>query len=76
MRTTLAIDDDVLAAAREIAEAERKSVGEVISLLARKALRPTQAPGKLRNGIPLLDVRPDAPRVTSEFVRLLAEEVS
>jgi len=30
MRTTLAIDDDVLATAREMAQSERKSVGEVI----------------------------------------------
>jgi hypothetical protein len=30
MRTTLAIDDDVLAAAKEMAAIERKSVGEVI----------------------------------------------
>ena len=40
MRTTLAIDDDVLAAAREFATTQRKSAGEVISSLARKALRP------------------------------------
>jgi hypothetical protein len=31
MRTTLAIDDDILAAARERADFERKTVGEVIS---------------------------------------------
>jgi hypothetical protein len=34
MRTTLAIDDDVLAAAKGIASLQRKSVGEVISALA------------------------------------------
>jgi hypothetical protein len=36
MRTTLAIDDDVLAAAWHLAERDRKSVGEVISALARQ----------------------------------------
>jgi hypothetical protein len=39
MRTTLDIDDDVLQAAREHAALERKSLGAVISELARDALR-------------------------------------
>ncbi len=75
MRTTLSIDDDVLAAAREMAAMERKSVGEVISILARNALRPTTSSGATRNGIPLLAVREGAPRVTSEVVRQLQEEL-
>lgn len=75
MRTTLAIDDDVLAAAKELAAAERKSVGQVISALARHALRPAPSTGATRNGVPLLPVRPGAPRVTSELVRQLQEEL-
>jgi len=75
MRTTLAIDDDVLAAAKEMAATERKSVGEVISALARQAMRPTVSGLKTRNGVPLLPVRPGAPRVTSELVRQLQEEL-
>ena len=38
MRTTLAIDDDILVAAKHLAEREHKSVGEVISALARQGL--------------------------------------
>jgi hypothetical protein len=38
MRTTLAIDDDVLQVARERAKRERRSVGAVVSELARQAL--------------------------------------
>jgi hypothetical protein len=38
MRTTLDIDDDVLAAARELAKAEGKTMGTVISKLVRQAL--------------------------------------
>lgn len=38
MRTTLTIDDDVLNAARERAARERRSVGAVLSELAREAL--------------------------------------
>jgi len=74
-RTTLAIDDDILAAAKEMASTERKSIGEVISALARKALRPSPSSHSTRNGVPLLTVRPGAPRVTSELVRQLQEEL-
>ena len=76
MRTTLAIDDDVLSAAREMAAMENKSVGEVISSLARRALAPTGSKVKTRNGVPLLKVRKGAPRVTSELVHQLREELS
>lgn len=38
MRTTLDIDEDVLAAAKELARAEGRTMGEVISGLARKGL--------------------------------------
>jgi len=75
MRTTLAIDDDVLAAAKEMAATERKSVGEVISALARQAMSPAVPRRATRNGVPLLKVRPGAPRVTSELVRQLQEEL-
>ena len=37
MRTTLDIADDVLFAAKEIARREKKSLGQVISELARRA---------------------------------------
>jgi hypothetical protein len=38
MRTTLNIDDEVLAAAREIARRRRTTAGAIISELARRAL--------------------------------------
>jgi hypothetical protein len=53
MRTTLTIDDDVLDAAKAIADRKNRTVGEVLSQLARAALRPSAAHG-VRNGIPLL----------------------
>jgi Ribbon-helix-helix protein, copG family len=76
MRTTLAIDDDVLAAAKELAKTENRSVGEVISELARTALRPAPSRHRTRNGVPLLTVRPGGKRVTSQLVRQLQEELS
>jgi len=75
MRTTLAIDDDVLSAAKEIAASENRTVGEVISSLARKGLRPSASRRHTRNGVPLLPVRAGSPRVTSELVHQLREEL-
>lgn len=75
MRTTLSIDDDVLATAKELAATERKTIGEVISALARRALRPAESSQKTRNGVPLLKVNPNNPRITSELVHQLHEEL-
>ena len=75
MRTTLVIDDDVLSAAKELAATEKKSVGEVISSLARRALSPEESKVKTRNGISLLKIRKGASRVTSELVHQLREEL-
>lgn len=44
MRTTLDIDEDILAAAKEIASAEGKTAGQVLSDLARRALTIPSAP--------------------------------
>ncbi len=75
MRTTLTIDDDVLAAARGLAACEGKSVGEVVSGLARRALAPKAAAPTLRNGISLLPARGDASPVTLEMVNRLRDEL-
>lgn len=75
MRTTLTIDDDVLAAAKGLAARQHKTVGEVISILTRQALRPNPSRVNSRNGIPLLPVRPDATPVTLELVNRLRDEL-
>lgn len=75
MRTTLTIDDDVLAAAKGLAVRQHKSVGEVISALARKALLPAVKRRDVRNGLPLLPVRAGAEPVTPELVNQLRDEV-
>lgn len=75
MRTTLTIDDDVLAAAKGLAARQHKTLGEVISALSRQALRPTGAARKVRNGVPLLAVRAGAEPVTPELVNRLHEEL-
>ena len=74
MRTTLSIDDDILAAARELATHQRRTVGEVMSDLARQALRPTGPVLTTRNGIPLLPRKPDARPVTLALVNSLRDD--
>jgi hypothetical protein len=75
MRTTLAIDDDVLNAAKAIAELTHKSVGEVVSELARRALAPP-APAAERNGVLLLPQAAPGVIVTPEMVNTLRDEVA
>ncbi len=72
MRTTLAIDDDVLSAAKKLADQQHKTVGQVISDLARQALR-RPAKGGERNGIPLIATRGDT-IVTLDIVNALRDE--
>lgn len=75
MRTALAIDDDVLVAAKALARQRHGSVGSVVSELARRALRRPQAPTS-RNGIRLLPLSfPDAV-VTIEAVNALRDEMT
>jgi hypothetical protein len=76
MRTTLAIDDDILAAAKHLAERDKKSVGEVISALARQGLaRGSRTARTERNGVPLLPTRRGATPVTPELVNQLRDEL-
>ena len=81
MRTTLTIDDDVLSAVGELAKTERKTVGQILSDLARTALKtPTltlDPAGRhgliLRNGFYLLPRR-EGVIVTNELIDRLTEE--
>ncbi|HEY1613678.1 MAG TPA: hypothetical protein VGF97_08310 [Rhizomicrobium sp.] len=75
MRTTLAIDDDVLAAAKGLAAQQHKTLGEVISALARQALLPQKASAPTRNGVPLLAARKGVPSVTMELINRLRDEL-
>lgn len=75
MRTTLSIDDDVLQAVRELAAQQRRTVGEVMSSLARDALRPPASAATLRNGIPLLPRRAGDRPVTMELVNQLRDDL-
>ncbi len=76
MRTTLNLDDDILATAKSIAAQQRKPLGEVISSLVRRALKPTGKSKPTRNGIPLFPIAKNAGKVTPEIVNELLEDDS
>jgi len=74
MKTTLDIDDDVLAAANELAAAQKNTAGKVISDLARKALSKPLARSapEYRNELRLMP--PAVGVVTPEMIDRLSEE--
>jgi hypothetical protein len=75
MRTTLAIDDDGLAAAKALARQQQKTIGEVVSDLARQSLR-RPVPQRQRNGVPLLPVTNPNAVVTLDIVNALRDETT
>lgn len=80
MRTTLNIDDDVLAATKELARRQHKTAGEVISQLLRRALThpiATDTGKAVREPATFYGFRPFASRgvlVTDESVERLRDE--
>lgn len=72
MRTTLELDDDVVAAARERASAERRSLGSVISELARRGLTPSQV--EVEGDLPVIRVPAGSAPITPEMVRRALDE--
>ena len=73
MRTTLDIDDDVLQAAREIAQQKGITMGQVLSELARQSLTRRVEAGT-RNDVPLFPHQPNAKIITLDIVNELRDE--
>lgn len=77
MRTTLDIADDVLRAAKERARHERKTVGQMLSELARQALTGPRKAGRVEERKATYGLRPFASRgglVTNELIDKLGED--
>ncbi len=72
MRTTLELDDDVLAAARELAAEGRRSLGAVISDLARRGLTPARI--EADGDLPVIRVPAGTPAITPQMVRRALDE--
>ena len=74
MRTTLTIDDDVLAVARALAGRRGVSLGTAVSELARRGFKGTGVADHEDDGVPVFRVSPDAPPITSEDVQKALDE--
>jgi hypothetical protein len=77
MRTTLDIADDVLQAAKERAKRERKTVGEMISELARRALTTAHEPLSVKEPKAVYGLKPFPRRggiVTNDLIDKLRDE--
>ena len=66
MRTTLELDDTILAVARAIARDEGISLGAAVSQLAQRGLR--NASTATSSGFPVFAASPDAVPITVELV--------
>jgi antitoxin component of RelBE/YafQ-DinJ toxin-antitoxin module len=75
VRTTLTIDDDVLAAAKQFADSRGLTLGEALSQLARATLTERRR-FDTRNGIVLLPATPNADAATLEDVNALRDDPS
>jgi hypothetical protein len=77
MRTTLDIADDVLQAAKELGRRHKKTAGEMISELARRALTGLEAGGAAAGTEEFVGFRPFPRRggvITNEIIDRLRDE--
>lgn len=74
MRTTLNLDDEVLEAARSLAESTGRPLGAVVSELARRGLRPRTDAMEVQEGFPVFAVPEDAAPLTPEQVRTALDD--
>jgi hypothetical protein len=72
VRTTLDLDEDVVAAARELAADGRRSLGSVISELARRGLTPARV--EANGDLPVIRVPAGTPPITPQMVRRALDE--
>jgi hypothetical protein len=74
MRTTLNLDEDVLEVVRHYAESRSLAMGKALGELVRRGLNAPMAT-KVVNGIHVVVLPPDSPRVTTEQIKRLENEV-
>jgi hypothetical protein len=73
MRTTLNLDDDVVGKLKAFAESRSMALGKAASDLMRRGLN-AKVETRLVNGIHVVVLPPDSPKVSSERVKQLLED--
>ena len=72
VRTTLNLDEDIVLAARELAEVHERSLGSMISELARRGLTPAKV--DVAGDLPVIRVPAGTSPITPEMVRRALDE--
>lgn len=73
MRTTLELDDDLVAMAKQLAKQQGMTLGQVVSQLARESMA-AKAPPKVRNGVLLFVPKDSTSRPDLKTVNQLRDE--
>ncbi len=75
MRTTVTLDDDVYDAAAHLSRASGERLGKVLSMLARRGLKPGDPPARRSTRrFPVFDVPADAPVIPASRIQRVIDE--
>jgi hypothetical protein len=74
MRTTISLDDDIIADLKAYAQQRDVALGKAVSDLVRRGLHaPLQT--RVRNGLHVVDLPPGSPKISSAAVKKLEAEL-
>lgn len=75
VRTTVTLDDDIYEAAMHLSRASGERLGKVLSRLARRGLKPADAPARRsRRRFPVFDVPANAPVIPASRIQRVIDE--
>ena len=69
MRTTVNIDNELLAAVKSIAKSKDEAIGKVMSSLIRKGLQSNKK-FRSKNNLPIFKISDDAQIITLEHIKM------
>ena len=73
MRITINLDADLVLTIRRYAESRSLSLGQTVSELIRRGIR-ANVPSRIINGLHVVDLPSDSPRVSARRVREVAQD--
>jgi hypothetical protein len=75
VRTTVTLDDDVYEAAMHLSRASGDRLGKILSILARRGLKPAQPPARRsKRRFPVFDVPANAPVIPASRIQRVIDE--
>ena len=75
MRTTVTLDDDVYEAAMHLSRTSGERLGKVLSMLARRGLKPADSPARRSTRrFPVFNVPANAPVIPASRIQRVIDE--